>query len=47
MAIPTQFGVDVRTKDPLKVTLDVSERTMAIVAFVTIVGALVIKRVKG
>jgi len=44
MAIPTQFGVNVATPQPLKIKLDVSERTMATLAFVVVVLALVAKK---
>ncbi|WP_317918952.1 hypothetical protein [Vibrio sp. MACH09] len=47
MAIPTQFGVNVATPQPLEVKLDISERTMATVGFVVIIGALLIKRLKS
>ncbi|WP_158502597.1 hypothetical protein ABF162_07435 [Vibrio coralliilyticus] len=47
MAIPTQFGVNVTTPDPVQVKIDISERTMATIAFVTVVSALLIKRLKG
>lgn len=44
MAIPTNFGVDVKTPDPIQIKIDVSERTMIIVAFVSIVGVLAVKQ---
>lgn len=47
MGIPTQFGVNVTTPDPVQVRIDVSERTMATIAFVTVISALLIKRIKG
>ncbi|WP_425628546.1 hypothetical protein [Vibrio neptunius] len=47
MAIPTQFGVNVTTPDPVQVKIDISERTMATIAFVTVVSALLIKQLKG
>ncbi|CAK1847435.1 hypothetical protein AB6E39_00220 [Vibrio splendidus] len=47
MNIPTQYGVNVSTPDPVQIKIDVSERTMATVGFVVIVTALLIKRIKG
>ncbi|ELE8117822.1 hypothetical protein RB980_000406 [Vibrio fluvialis] len=47
MAIPTQFGVDVKTPDPIQVKIDVSERTMILVGFVALVSAILIKKMKG
>ncbi|MGF1740150.1 hypothetical protein L4C34_03525 [Vibrio profundum] len=47
MNIPTQFGVSVSTPDPVQVKIDVSERTMLTIGFVTIVSAILIKRLKG
>ncbi|NAW57755.1 MULTISPECIES: hypothetical protein [unclassified Vibrio] len=47
MTIPTQFGVNVTTPDPVQIRIDVSERTMATVGIVVVVTALLIKRLKG
>lgn len=44
MSIPTQFGVNVKTPDPVKVTIDVSERTMILVGFVAVLGAILAKK---
>ncbi|MGF1855334.1 hypothetical protein L4B78_03740 [Vibrio anguillarum] len=44
--IPTNFGVDVKTPDPIQVKIDVSERTMMTIGFVVLVSALLIKKLK-
>lgn len=46
MSIPTQFGVNVNTPEPVQVTIDVSERTLVAIAFVSILIAVTIKTVK-
>lgn len=45
--IPSDFKVDLGTSEPIVVKLDVSERTMGIAAFVVVVAALAIKKIKG
>lgn len=45
--IPKEFGVNVATPEPLKFTIDVSERTMMLAGFIVVVGALAMKRLKG
>lgn len=47
MNIPTNYGVDVKTPDPIQIKIDVSERTMITVGFVVLVSALLIKKIKG
>ncbi|MGG5572868.1 hypothetical protein [Vibrio diazotrophicus] len=47
VAIPTNFGVDVKTPDPIQVQIDVTERTMLMVGFVALLAAAVaIKKFK-
>ncbi|EKO3452649.1 hypothetical protein SD340_001121 [Vibrio fluvialis] len=46
MGIPTQFGVDVKTPEPLTIKIDVSERTMLLGGFIVIVAAVTLKRLK-
>jgi hypothetical protein len=45
--IPTQFGVEVNTPQPLQVTIDVSQRTMLLVAFAVVAAGVVMKKIKG
>ncbi|WP_166434327.1 hypothetical protein [Vibrio viridaestus] len=46
MSIPTQYGLNVNTPEPLQITIDVSERTLIAIAFVSIVAAVAIKQLK-
>lgn len=46
MGIPTQFGVTVETPKPVTIEIDVSERTMIMGAFLVIIGAVTITKLK-
>ncbi len=44
--IPSNFGVTVETPEPITVKIDVSERTMVLGAFIVVIGAIAIKKLK-
>ncbi len=46
MAIPTKFGVDVNTPEPLTVKIDISERAMFFGLTAFIIGAIAVKKIK-
>ncbi|WP_406733487.1 hypothetical protein RJD39_04885 [Vibrio scophthalmi] len=44
--IPTNFGVKVETPEPITVTIDVSEKTMILGAFVMVIGTVAYMKIK-
>ncbi|WP_171384904.1 hypothetical protein [Vibrio hepatarius] len=44
--IPTQFDVKVQTPEPVVVTIDVSEKTMILGAFVIVIGTMAYMKIK-
>ncbi|MFW7525317.1 hypothetical protein ACODM8_14440 [Vibrio ostreicida] len=44
--IPNNFNVKVETPQPVTVTIDVSEKTMILGAFVIVIGSVAYMRIK-
>ncbi|MDC5840182.1 hypothetical protein OPW33_24240 [Vibrio europaeus] len=44
--IPSAFEVQVKTQEPVVVTIDVSEKTMVLGAFVMVIGAVTWMKIK-